>query len=899
MMKPFAIFFYIFMLFLIAPLAIADDDSDPLLAQLLGQVASPERSAVEWEAAYEQAVSALIPGMGAAVLVERADPQRTFEALCIQAGQPDQEIQCAALCRVIGRHLGSDVPQPARVWMLRELTWLGGAEVVEPAARLLNDQDALVAEEARRVLVHNPTPAATDALRAALAATSNHAEKIAYIDALAARRDTNPEFRRLLAPCAVDQDEQLSLAAVDALGALGTLQALSLLREFWNDHLEPPMFQPTTQPVEMTAFRRRVANAMLRCAESLSQSDDAASADDVYRTLFFDETDEGLRAAGLHGMCITRQGRVMPVVLGVMTSENESDAFRAYAAELLTEYFHAPMTAQIVVRLVTKDDTPASTCVLGLRVLQGVGDAQVEPGVVQVLARAEPEVRVAAIETLAAIGSPRMLSVLADMAALGKTPAEQAAARRALRTMGDPSYDGEMMALLLDMPEAQVVELLAALGDRHRRETLPVFFDFASHGRPATAIAALHGLGKLASGIEGARVVDVLLAAESPEVRAAAADAIGDICARDPEPQKCMAPLLDAWPQASGVQRLAMMPVLTRIGGERAFRLLRAARTGDDAEVADAAVRALASWQGAEALDELRDIAEHAEKPSQRVLALQGYVRLLQKSDRDAAALLTGYTEAWELARRPEEKRLVLGAVGELASADALAFAQQWTADAEVGAEATMAALAIAQRRAALDRAVAREVIQQLRAATDTDAVRTRADEALAAIDKLDGYLTQWEWCGPYHGEGDDWHYVFDHAFAPEEAAAAADVQWQPVESQNTREPWVYNVQRFIQGENCCIYVRTAVWTEQPRDLTLRVGSDDGVRAFVNGKVVHEYREARGHEPLQDAAPITLHAGWNTIMLKVVQIGGGWEYSAALKTPDGGQPEGLRYGLPQ
>jgi hypothetical protein len=85
------------------------------------------------------------------------------------------------------------------------------------------------------------------------------------------------------------------------------------------------------------------------------------------------------------------------------------------------------------------------------------------------------------------------------------------------------------------------------------------------------------------------------------------------------------------------------------------------------------------------------------------------------------------------------------------------------------------------------------------------------------------------------------------------------------------------------------------VWCEAAQDARLEVGSDDAVKVWLNGRLVHQFRGVRGHEALQDRLPVTLDAGWNTVRLKVVQGDGGWGFSCALRMPGGAPLEGLKY----
>jgi len=67
---------------------------------------------------------------------------------------------------------------------------------------------------------------------------------------------------------------------------------------------------------------------------------------------------------------------------------------------------------------------------------------------------------------------------------------------------------------------------------------------------------------------------------------------------------------------------------------------------------------------------------------------------------------------------------------------------------------------------------------------------------------------------------------------------------------------------------------------EVPGDTLLKigVGSNDGVRLWVNGKLYLDRLEARRAVPNQDVLSIPFRRGINTILLKVDQVGGEWGF---------------------
>ncbi len=74
----------------------------------------------------------------------------------------------------------------------------------------------------------------------------------------------------------------------------------------------------------------------------------------------------------------------------------------------------------------------------------------------------------------------------------------------------------------------------------------------------------------------------------------------------------------------------------------------------------------------------------------------------------------------------------------------------------------------------------------------------------------------------------------------------------------------------------------------------LLLGSDDSVRAWWNGKLVHDRNVLRGCRPGEDAVPVTLRRGVNTLALKICQASGGWAFAASVDDGAGNPVEGLR-----
>ncbi|MFP4499663.1 MAG: HEAT repeat domain-containing protein [Candidatus Hydrogenedentota bacterium] len=87
--------------------------------------------------------------------------------------------------------------------------------------------------------------------------------------------------------------------------------------------------------------------------------------------------------------------------------------------------------------------------------------------------------------------------------------------------------------------------------------------------------------------------------------------------------------------------------------------------------------------------------------------------------------------------------------------------------------------------------------------------------------------------------------------------------------------------------ENVCAYAYTEITVPEATEAQVRIGSDDGNRIWVNGKLVHQNHADRGSAPDQDVADVQLAAGVNKVLVQASQIVAGWNFMLRLTTPEG------------
>jgi len=106
-------------------------------------------------------------------------------------------------------------------------------------------------------------------------------------------------------------------------------------------------------------------------------------------------------------------------------------------------------------------------------------------------------------------------------------------------------------------------------------------------------------------------------------------------------------------------------------------------------------------------------------------------------------------------------------------------------------------------------------------------------------------------------------------------------------------EPFMVDLSRNPGGDDRAAYLRCRVLAPAAQPARLDLGSDDGVKVWLNGELVHANNANRPCRAFDDHVDIDLTEGENTLLLKVVQGGGGWGACARIVARDGADIEGL------
>ena len=147
------------------------------------------------------------------------------------------------------------------------------------------------------------------------------------------------------------------------------------------------------------------------------------------------------------------------------------------------------------------------------------------------------------------------------------------------------------------------------------------------------------------------------------------------------------------------------------------------------------------------------------------------------------------------------------------------------------------------------------------------------------------GYLADWEVAGPYLQRDKKALELFDIPFGPE--LPGTEVPWRsmPIEMLG-KHPAYLNLDKVMyEGDQMAAYLRTEIVSDAQKPAHLEIYSDDGVKAWLNGKLVHSINISRGIQEEPDTVAVTLKEGTNHLMLKVIDDIWGWGAIVRLR-PD-------------
>jgi hypothetical protein len=102
-------------------------------------------------------------------------------------------------------------------------------------------------------------------------------------------------------------------------------------------------------------------------------------------------------------------------------------------------------------------------------------------------------------------------------------------------------------------------------------------------------------------------------------------------------------------------------------------------------------------------------------------------------------------------------------------------------------------------------------------------------------------------------------------------------LQWQPYHNPNASG--YINLRQAISAEPWSVaYAACEIYAPEERSAWFDFGSDDGLKAWLNGEPIISKDVYRIAAPAQDLAPVRLRPGCNSVLCKIGQAEGEWGF---------------------
>ncbi len=792
-----------------------------------------------------------------------AGPLRKVEEVVMAVAKepPPQKQREAVELRLVAA-LEASSSREGRSFICRQLRTIGTGRSVPTLEALLSDGE--LTHMARYALGRIADESAAVALRRAMGKTSGKV-RVGIIDTLSRRGYAKAmgDFAKLLG----SSDAAAAEAAALGMGRIGGAEAVVALQ--------------AARSKASGRLRKRVDDALMACAQKFLRDGKKSDAARIYKVFYSPKEPRHVRLGALRGLAAAQGAEAAPLIVQGIKSDDAQ--MRASAIAFMAMIKGSDATKAFVAML---PNLPPEGQELVIRSLGVRGETSAAGAIAGATKSEHASVRLAAIEALGSVGDTSAVSLLTQIAATAKGK-DQQVARASLKQLSGDEIDATLIRAIGSGDTNVRVEVIHALVGRKTKSALGDLLKAAGDSDKTIRREAIRAVGSLAGENDLKTLVALVVGAKDADDRTAAEQALGTAFLAVADRRKRAAPLLAAFGSASGEAKPVLVRMLGRAATAESLAAVRTAMKDRNEAVRASAISTLAGWPDATPAKELLALARSVSDPTHKVIFLRGYVRMAGMSP-DSTNM---YIQAMALAKRADDKKLVLAGLGTAGSAEAMATAEKCLGDKQVQAEAGLAIVQIAAKLRSFDAVRAKAALKNVIATVENATVRKKAQEVINDMEKYQGYVLTWVASGPYTQKGKDGAALFDVAFPPEKGDK--NVKWERVTK--GLDAWGIDLEAtFGSLDNCACYLRTSVFSPADQEARLEMGSDDGILVWLNGEKVHANNANRGLAAGQDVVKVKLKKGWNVLMAKVVDNSGGWAFCCRIRSTEGTAIEGLK-----
>lgn len=572
-------------------------------------------------------------------------------------------------------------PKEDKALACKRLAIVGTDKAVGALAALI--PDAELCSWARIPLEAIPGQAASDALREAMGNVSGNI-LVGVINSIGVRRDV--EAIPALTVRLGDADTEVAAAAAVALGNMGNGTVADILRAAVG-HASMPV-------------RSAIAEGCVLCAEQLIAAGQAEEAVELYSAVLQAEVPKIRRLEATRGLILAKGSGGLPLLVEQLHSTDK--AFYALGLTTARELAGNAVTEGLAAELLK---LPPDRQAMLIQAIADRTDSAVMPAVLRAATDGPTHVRLMALQSLPKVGDGTCVAPLLDAAAKSD-PAVVQAVKEGLATIAGDDVNAILTSRLAQATGPMRQMLIELAGLRRIHAATPAIFAAMEKGDPQTFAAGITALGSTVEQQDLPKLIGYVFGKSTGKVETPSADALDALraaCVRMPDLDACADQLTMVMKGANTRTKCSVVEILGAMGGSQALRAVADAAKEKNPELQDTASRLLGEWMTVDAAPMLLDLAKTSSETKYHVRALRGFLRIARQFVLPDEQRVAMCRDALAVAKRNEEKELVLEVLERYPGIESLQTAVDLAKTPSLKDAATKTSLAIAQKMGASD----------------------------------------------------------------------------------------------------------------------------------------------------------------------------------------------------
>ncbi len=766
----------------------------------------------------------------------------------------------------LSKQLVSVLPETSidgKRFIARQLLFIGTPSIVPDIAPLLKNSETI--DIACRILEQIPGKEATQCLIEALKQTTSDDDKVFIINALSRRKDA--QAIEVLVPYLDNSSEKVCNSTVLALASIGGKDAAKILWDWAKS-------KDTIEKLE-------VQSSILKIADKLSSdTNEKNTVLEIYTSLFADNRVTSVnKGYALRGLVQLKGKDMFDDVWNCVISEDK--ILSATAVDLLKDpSFSNDLVAE---KCINTLKTANPRVQLGLlEVIDSRKITSAMPQVLDLAETAQPEVKISAIQCLVEIGDIKAMESLMNMA-LNAPKEIKEAAQDTLTKINIPDGNKYLMGkvkgenlelkklavqLLTERRATDAKELIASMIEKDDKDVLD---------------DALTYFGVIGSEADLPLLFSKLMADESNAPTYITT--ISLILDRIGDESKKVNTITEQWKKCQNdAQKKAMIALLGNLKSPESFAVLKELLNSEPT-LKTPILQAMARCEDINALNEIISAIEKepaGDVKNAGILSSLDLLRNLQNiTERQKYDY---YVNLWQMAGdNPNLQKNILGGMSRLSFLDAFNFVESINVTDAIKADWANARFNLAKNLCfaypSKTVSILEETLPNLK-----DKQAEEVKQLLNGLKNVGEFLTTWSISGPYKVENYDANRLFNEMSFPPETDINSVKDWRILPMKVRADGLIYaDLFEFLNGElECVAYVACKITVPEPSEAKILLGTNDGVKVWLNGKLIHSFPDGRTMIPDEDQVSVNLEKS-NILLMAVYNQGANWEFTAKLQ----------------